>query len=114
MGPGTVMELLRPPTQLSLAVDDSTVTMRADLGVARPLYLDGRATVDTLTDMSARSSTAKWDKDRLEVTRKVRDGGRVKEIYWYDVASKSLVVDVKVDGMPRKIEIRRVYLRAGS
>ncbi|MBL8985050.1 MAG: hypothetical protein JNJ80_02180 [Gemmatimonadetes bacterium] len=112
MGPEQIGSLFRAPYQLAIETTDSTVVMRVDLGVARPLFLDGRTTVDTLGDMTPRSSTAKWHKNRLEVERKVDRGGRIRETYWLDVESNSLVVDVRLEGMPRTIELRRIYSRA--
>ncbi len=112
MGPDQIGALFRAPYQLAIETTDSTVVMRVDLGVARPLYLNGRTTVDTLGDMTPRSSTAKWHKNRLEVERKVARGGRIRETYWFDVESSSLVVDVRLEGMPRTVELRRIYSRA--
>jgi hypothetical protein len=101
-------EVLRAPQQLAIDQSDSTVSFGADLGPRRPLYLDGRATVDTLGDMTARSSKAKWKKGRLEVERDAGDFVRIRETYW--IEDDRLIVLVKVEG-PRKIEVRRVYLR---
>jgi hypothetical protein len=107
-----MIELLRAPYQLAVEVTDSTVVMRADLGVARPLFLDGRETVDTLGDLTPRSSKARWRKNRLEVERKVDRGGRLRETYWIDPDTGALVVDVRLEGLPRKLELRRIYRRA--
>ena len=108
---GAMMELLRPPQQLAIEQSDSTIMMGVDLGPARPLYFNGRATVDTLSDMSARSSQAKWKGNKLEVERTIQGApGKLTESYWIDAEHGGvLVVDVKVDGLPRKIEIHRVY-----
>lgn len=104
--------LLRTPVQLSLEVADSAVRMRVDLGLTRPLFLDGRTTVDTLSDMSERRSSARWKKDRLEVERKAGRFGKVREDYRVDGDTGLLLVRVTVEG-PRKLELTRVYQRVG-
>jgi hypothetical protein len=104
--------LLRTPVQMSFEVSDSAVRMRVDLGLTRPLYLDGRTTIDTLSDLSERKSSARWKKDRLEVERRAGQFGRVREDYRVDPDTGLLRVRVTIEG-PRKIELDRVYQPVG-
>jgi hypothetical protein len=107
-----MLQTLRPPQQLSFDSGDGGLMVRADLGIARTLYLDGREMVDTLGDMTVRTSKAKWKKGKLEIERKVGDFSKVREIYWLDPETGFMVVDVKLEAGPRKAEARRIYERA--
>ena len=108
------MQVLRPPQQLSFEAGPDQLIVRTDLGLARPIHLDGRETVDTLGDLSVRTSKAKWKKGKLEIERKAGDFARVQETYWVDPKTGSMVVDVKVENGPRKVSGRRIYQRVAK
>lgn len=103
------LDAMRPPVQLSIQQNDSTVLMTVDLGAPRALYLDGRTSVDTLGDMSVRKSKARVKKGRFEVERKVGDLSELTERYWYDADHNVLVVDVTIEGPMGKVDVRRIY-----
>ncbi|MGE0441714.1 MAG: hypothetical protein AB7L66_14610 [Gemmatimonadales bacterium] len=105
--------LLVAPQQLSFEAGDDGLRVRTDLGIPRPLPTDGREVVDTLSDMSVRTSKARWNKAKLEVERRAGDFGRIRETYWVEPNTDLLVVEVRIEG-PRKVEFRRVYVRAGN
>ncbi len=105
-----IFDAMQPPVQLSIQQSDSTVTMTVDLGAPRALYLDGRASVDTLGDMSVRKSKARIKKGRVEVERKVGEFSQLTERYWFDADHNFLVVDVTMEGPMGKVDVRRVYL----
>ena len=105
-----VLDAMRPPVQLSIQQSDSTVIMTVDLGAPRALYLDGRASVDTLGDMSVRKSKARIKKGKVEVERKVGELSQLTERYWFDADHNFLVVDVTMEGPMGKVDVRRVYL----
>ncbi len=104
-----ILDAMRPPVQLSIQQSDSTVTMAVDLGAPRALYLDGRASVDTLGDMSIRKSSARVKKGKLEVERRVGELSRLSEKYWFDAEHDFLVVDVTIEGPMGKVDVRRIY-----
>ena len=104
-----VLDAMRPPVQLSISENDSTVTMAADLGAPRALYLDGRASIDTLGDMSIRKSNARVKKGKLEVERKVGEFSKLTEKYSFDAENHVLVVEVTIEGPMGKVDVRRVY-----
>lgn len=104
-----ILDAMRPPVQLSIQQSDSTVTMAVDLGAPRALHLDGRASIDTLGDMSVRKSSARLRKGKVEVERRVGEFSKLTEKYWFDGEHNFLVVDVTIEGPMGKVDVRRVY-----
>jgi len=110
------MELaFQPPTTLTIASNDSTVTFTPDSGAALVIYGDGRKLKQSVEGGGDVEIKGHWQGNDFVVERKVSGGGKVSEDYLRAQDGTQLYVIVSFDGgRGRTIEFRRVYDRAAS
>jgi hypothetical protein len=109
--PTVLLGLLRPVLQIQIRQTDSTVDISDATGQFVTYRTDGRKIREPQLVGDDVEIVARWKDGQLQIERKLPSIGTVKETYWLDRATGSLVLQVKLSGsrLPRGIEMRRVY-----
>jgi hypothetical protein len=103
--------MIVPVLQLLIRQDDTTVTISDAGGQMQPLATDGRKVKETLLSGAELETQARWKDGRLTIDRKQSKVGSVREVYFVDVASRKLILEIRLTSksLPRALEFRRVY-----
>jgi hypothetical protein len=106
-----LLGLLRPPVQLVIRQDDSTVAISDAGGFMVTFPTDGRKVKEYLLSGVTIEMTAKWKDGMLTIERKQDHVGWVRETYSIDQARGKLgvILRIKTSSLPRVLEARRVY-----
>ena len=106
-----LLGLLRPPVQLVIRQDDSTVAISDAGGFMVTFPTDGRKVKECLLSGVTIEMTAKWKDGMLTIERKQDHVGWVRETYSIDQARGKLgvILRIKTSSLPRVLEARRVY-----
>jgi len=109
--PTILLGFLRPVLQVLIRQTDSTIAISDASGQLATYSTNGRKIREPQLIGEDAEITVKWKDGSLNIERKLPSLGTVKETYWLDLATKELVLVVKVSGsrLPRGIEMRRVY-----
>lgn len=109
LGPLTLYS--RPLPELVIVQTDSTITISDPSGAPRTYRTDGRKEREPLLGVDSLDITAKWKSGKLTIERKLGKFGTVREEYSIDVATKELILDVRLSGpqVVPPMELRRFY-----
>ena len=109
--PTAVLALVRPVLQLLIRQTDSTVAISDISGQMGTYHTDGRKIREPQLVGKDIEIIAKWRDAQLVIERKFPDIGTLRETYFLDQATNTLVLVVKLSGtkVARGLELRRVY-----
>jgi hypothetical protein len=102
---GMMGTVLRAPRQLTIALNDSTVTVDEHVGVAQALPVDGRKVTEQLGPNATMKLKAHWEGQHLMVERDVGDQMKVTEEYLVEPTEHRLHVIVEFN----KVTFLRIY-----
>jgi hypothetical protein len=103
--------IMRPAAILTIAQNDTVLTIEDDRGLPQILYLDGRKFEEPTAGAELKQTIAKWKDGKLTVERKLGGSGSIREVYTLDPEKHRLIVDAKLTSpeLGKTLEIRRVY-----
>lgn len=106
-----LLGLLRPPLQLVIRQDDSTVAISDAGGFMVTFPTDGRKVKEYLLSGETLEISTRWKDGVLTIERKQERAGWVRETYTIDQARGKLAVTLRLRtaSLPRVLEARRVY-----
>ena len=106
-----LLGLLRPPLQLVIRQDDSTVAISDAGGFMVTFPTDGRKVKEYLLSGETLEISTRWKDGVLTIERKQERAGWVRETYTIDQARGKLLVTLRLRtaSLPRVLEGRRVY-----
>ena len=106
-----LLALLRPPLQLVIRQNDSTVAISDAGGFMVNYPTDGSKVKEYLLTGVTLEISAKWKDGVLTIERKQERAGWVRETYSIDPARGKLgvILRIRTSSLPRVLEARRVY-----
>jgi len=106
-----LLGLLRPPLQLVIRQDDSTVAISDAGGFMVTFPTDGKKVKEYLLSGETLEISTRWKDGVLTIERKQERAGWVRETYTIDQARGKLLVTLRLRtaSLPRVVEARRVY-----
>jgi predicted ATP-grasp superfamily ATP-dependent carboligase len=107
-----MQRLMQAAWALSIAQDDSTVTIADADGTRLILYTDNREVYYPMEDLGEVKTRARWKGEKLEVLRDVEDGPQITQTFELKEDGRQMRIRVKIEGgtMP-SFSFRRVYDR---
>ena len=101
--------LLQNSVAFRIEEADSIIILTGAEGLVRKFLPDGQEREQRFEGLGNVVMKSRWKGDKLVVERTLEGGAKITEEFELSEDGRQLIVDMKISGVPRGIEFRRVY-----